>query len=63
MKDYNNLKNSDYKKKKIFKLKSSLCLMLGSWCSDRKWILFFVDRHDLLGIFPLDGVRRNIASV
>jgi len=28
MKDYNNLKYSDYKREKIFKLKSSLCLML-----------------------------------
>ena len=29
-KDYNNLKNSDYKREKMFKLKSFLCLMLGS---------------------------------
>ena len=35
--------NPDYKREKIFKLKSSLCLMLDSWCCGGKWILFFVD--------------------
>ena len=33
-----------YKRGEIFKLRSLLCLKLGSWCGDGKWILFFVDR-------------------
>ena len=44
MKDYNNLKNSDYKREKIVKLKSYLCLMLDSSRGGGKWILFSVDR-------------------
>ena len=44
MKDNNNLKYSDYKREKIFKLKSSLCLMMGSWYNGEKWILFSIDR-------------------
>jgi len=44
MEDYNNLKNFNYKREKMFMLKSSLYLMLGSWCGGGKWNLFSVDR-------------------
>jgi len=45
MKDYNNLiKNFNYKREKIFKLKSLVYLRLSSLRGSGKWILFFVDR-------------------
>jgi len=67
MKDYNNIKNSDYKREKTLKLKSSLYLKLGSWCSDGKWILFSVDRVNIsvfweLSLRIMDGVAQLLSK-
>ena len=67
MKDYNNLKNSDCKREKIFKLKSSLYLMMGFSRGGGKLILFFVDRVNVSVFWEsslqnMDGVARLLSS-
>ena len=47
MKSYNHL-NSNYKREKTLKLKYSLYLKLGSLRSGEEWILFFVDRVNVI---------------
>jgi len=66
MKDYNNLKSSNYKREKIFKLKSSLCLRLDSLHSGGELILFSVDRVNvgaLWEIFSWDHGRSSVAPM
>jgi len=62
MKDYNP-NNPDYMREKIFKLKPSLYLMLSSWCSSGKRILFFIDRVNVITFWEsslrtMDGVTQ-----